>query len=155
MPSTPSRSLQIRHPLSPRPRDRPPPDSPVDVAHSRSGLGFPDGEDDDDELEEDTDIDEDEDAYVDEPAQDAHASDVDMADFFSDESEPEYVGKGKGKATSRASAYSSMSGGRNPPVMLISLKAGALGLNLTVANNVYLCVDFLLRKFVALTLWNA
>lgn len=28
--------------------------------------------------------------------------------------------------------------GANPKVMLISLKAGALGLNLTVANNVYL-----------------
>ena len=28
--------------------------------------------------------------------------------------------------------------GVNPKVMLISLKAGALGLNLTVANNVYL-----------------
>ena len=28
--------------------------------------------------------------------------------------------------------------GPNPKVMLISLKAGALGLNLTVANNVYL-----------------
>ena len=28
--------------------------------------------------------------------------------------------------------------GVNPRVMLISLKAGALGLNLTVANNVYL-----------------
>jgi SWI/SNF-related matrix-associated actin-dependent regulator of chromatin subfamily A3 len=28
--------------------------------------------------------------------------------------------------------------GINPKVMLISLKAGALGLNLTVANNIYL-----------------
>lgn len=28
--------------------------------------------------------------------------------------------------------------GPNPKIMLISLKAGALGLNLTVANNVYL-----------------
>lgn len=28
----------------------------------------------------------------------------------------------------------------NPKVMLISLKAGALGLNLTVANHVFLCV---------------
>jgi SWI/SNF-related matrix-associated actin-dependent regulator of chromatin subfamily A3 len=33
----------------------------------------------------------------------------------------------------------------NPPVMLISLKAGALGLNLTVANNVYL---YVLRVFL-------
>lgn len=51
IPSTPSQSLQIRHPLSLN-RDRPPPDSPVDVAHSRTGLGFPDpdGDDDDDEL---------------------------------------------------------------------------------------------------------
>jgi hypothetical protein len=28
----------------------------------------------------------------------------------------------------------------NPKVMLLSLKAGAFGLNLTVANNIYLCV---------------
>ena len=37
-------------------------------------------------------------------------------------------GKGKGKAQARPE--------ENPVVMLISLKAGALGLNLTVANNV-------------------
>lgn len=48
-PSTPSQSLLIRHPLSLN-RDRPPPDSPVDVAHSRTGLGFPDGDEDDDEF---------------------------------------------------------------------------------------------------------
>ncbi|THH29944.1 hypothetical protein EUX98_g4232 [Antrodiella citrinella] len=52
--------------------------------------------------------------------------------------------KGKRKASGRAStgrsAYSGSSSfdGENPKVMLISLKAGALGLNLTVANNVYL-----------------
>jgi SWI/SNF-related matrix-associated actin-dependent regulator of chromatin subfamily A3 len=56
-------------------------------------------------------------------------------------------GKGKGKAmakarfatSTRTTFYESSSlSGRNPKVMLISLKAGALGLNLTVANNVYL-----------------
>jgi len=44
--------------------------------------------------------------------------------------------KGKGKA--KDSMSSSADGGENPRVMLLSLKAGALGLNLTVANNVYL-----------------
>ena len=54
--------------------------------------------------------------------------------------------KGKGKGKGRASVPEpesllnnlSSSDGENPRVMLISLKAGALGLNLTVANNVYL-----------------
>ncbi|KAG6833574.1 hypothetical protein H0H87_005225 [Tephrocybe sp. NHM501043] len=41
--------------------------------------------------------------------------------------------KGQGRAP-LTSAY----GGPNPKVMLLSLKAGAVGLNLTVANNVYL-----------------
>ena len=55
--------------------------------------------------------------------------------------------KGKGKAKSKAKAaarsdfaptgYTAVNG-VNPKVMLISLKAGALGLNLTVANNIYL-----------------
>ncbi len=53
-------------------------------------------------------------------------------------------GKGKNKGKSRAVADltflpgGSSSADVNPKVMLISLKAGALGLNLTVANNVYL-----------------
>lgn len=65
-------------------------------------------------------------------------------------------GKGKGKANGKAKTkgkskarftgedsvvtYKStaVAFGANPKVMLISLKAGALGLNLTVANNVYL-----------------
>lgn len=55
--------------------------------------------------------------------------------------------KGKGKAVTRSRVASvggsklntpSISNGVNPKVMLISLKAGALGLNLTVANNIYL-----------------
>lgn len=47
--------------------------------------------------------------------------------------------KGKGKAKTEMTAYDKiLSSFRNPQVMLISLKAGALGLNLTVANNVYL-----------------
>jgi SWI/SNF-related matrix-associated actin-dependent regulator of chromatin subfamily A3 len=33
----------------------------------------------------------------------------------------------------------------NPKIMLISLKAGALGLNLTVANHVFLCVLSLMK----------
>lgn len=53
----------------------------------------------------------------------------------------ESKGKGKGKARMRSDnlgGAKGFSGAVNPPVMLISLKAGALGLNLTVANNVYL-----------------
>ena len=46
-------------------------------------------------------------------------------------------GKSKAPIQSRATS-SSISNGVNPKVMLISLKAGALGLNLTVANNIYL-----------------
>lgn len=54
-------------------------------------------------------------------------------------------GKGKAKGKSRAAAgydiapvRATAMKGINPKVMLISLKAGALGLNLTVANNIYL-----------------
>jgi SWI/SNF-related matrix-associated actin-dependent regulator of chromatin subfamily A3 len=54
-------------------------------------------------------------------------------------------GKGKAKGKSKAAARYDLApvgaaamNGINPKVMLISLKAGALGLNLTVANNVYL-----------------
>ncbi|KAF4598505.1 hypothetical protein EYR38_006909 [Pleurotus pulmonarius] len=46
--------------------------------------------------------------------------------------------KGKGKAKQRKASSTRVFSGVNPKVMLISLKAGALGLNLTVANNVYL-----------------
>ena len=49
--------------------------------------------------------------------------------------------KGKSKAAARndfATAGATAMNGINPKVMLISLKAGALGLNLTVANNIYL-----------------
>ena len=55
--------------------------------------------------------------------------------------------KGKGKAVTRSRIASvggsnmntpPISNGVNPKVMLISLKAGALGLNLTVANKIYL-----------------
>ncbi|KAG5648541.1 hypothetical protein DXG03_003152 [Asterophora parasitica] len=42
--------------------------------------------------------------------------------------------KGKGRASYSGPSYA----GENPKVMLLSLKAGAVGLNLTVANNVYL-----------------
>ena len=88
-------------------------------------------------------------------------SDHSATEFESDE-EPRIKrrGKGKGKAKAKYSARSSLLEGQreldreNPRVMLISLKgvhltdddwythngrvAGALGLNLTVANNVFL-----------------
>ncbi|KAH9941011.1 SNF2 family N-terminal domain-containing protein [Amylocystis lapponica] len=72
------------------------------------------------------------------------------SDFIDDDDEdaaPKKKGKGKGKGKKKARASvaprfavldGSAFGGINPKVMLISLKAGALGLNLTVANNVYL-----------------
>lgn len=70
-------------------------------------------------------------------------------DFIDDEEEQpaKRKGKGKGKAKGKrkatpasktSSGYCTPASGTNPKVMLISLKAGALGLNLTVANNVYL-----------------
>ncbi|KAI0344734.1 hypothetical protein BDW22DRAFT_1354880 [Trametopsis cervina] len=64
-------------------------------------------------------------------------------DFIVDDDEPrKKKGKGKSKGKSKAvptPVYDELLyDGENPKVMLISLKAGALGLNLTVANNVYL-----------------
>lgn len=55
-------------------------------------------------------------------------------------------GKGKGRMNAIPAVKQSFDGsafdGTNPKVMLISLKAGALGLNLTVANHVFLWVLF-------------
>jgi SWI/SNF-related matrix-associated actin-dependent regulator of chromatin subfamily A3 len=79
----------------------------------------------------------------------------DDADFVADENDPEddfmvdddddrpnKNGKGKWKGKGRAAPLRDIEEvlleGANPKIMLISLKAGALGLNLTVANNVYL-----------------
>lgn len=72
--------------------------------------------------------------------------DVDDADddFEEDISTMAKKGKGKAKATygprtsQKARFDGSSFGSRIPRVMLISLKAGSLGLNLTVANNVIL-----------------
>jgi SWI/SNF-related matrix-associated actin-dependent regulator of chromatin subfamily A3 len=48
-------------------------------------------------------------------------------------------GKGKARATLASAKFDgSAFDGEIPRVMLISLKAGALGLNLTVANNVFM-----------------
>ena len=84
---------------------------------------------------------------------------VPQADAIGDEDDCDYddvstdkkgKGKAKGKRKAAAQTWSTPMGnnvtafrtpatnGVNPKVMLISLKAGALGLNLTVANNVYL-----------------
>lgn len=70
------------------------------------------------------------------------AADNDDGDdeFVDDDDKPK--GKGKKEAKAFDDLYFTRSGSSsadvNPKVMLISLKAGALGLNLTVANNVYL-----------------
>ncbi|KAK0212781.1 SNF2 family N-terminal domain-containing protein [Desarmillaria ectypa] len=63
--------------------------------------------------------------------------DDDMDDFIA--SNDESSRKKKGKAKARVSVDREILGeGDNPKVMLLSLKAGALGLNLTAANNVFL-----------------
>ncbi|KAI0093185.1 SNF2 family N-terminal domain-containing protein [Irpex rosettiformis] len=65
-------------------------------------------------------------------------------DFIVSDDDRPTAKKGKGKAKSKRKATPEpdydevVYQGVNPKVMLISLKAGALGLNLTVANNVYL-----------------
>ncbi|KAF8161207.1 SNF2 family N-terminal domain-containing protein [Crassisporium funariophilum] len=69
-------------------------------------------------------------------------SDEDESDFVDDDddgpiSRKKTMLKGKGKAKP-GKLLSSVSAKQNPRVMIISLKAGALGLNLTAANNVYL-----------------
>ncbi|KAF8520324.1 SNF2 family N-terminal domain-containing protein [Hysterangium stoloniferum] len=65
---------------------------------------------------------------------------VDSLDDFDTEYSPTVEGKGKGKARVKVTrcdaAFDTLDDHEvNPVVMLISLKAGALGLNLTVANN--------------------
>ncbi|KZT19055.1 hypothetical protein NEOLEDRAFT_1142558 [Neolentinus lepideus HHB14362 ss-1] len=75
---------------------------------------------------------------------DNNDDDVSFAEDDSDEevarnSRKKGKGKGKARASTRKAGSSLVNfDGPNPKVMLISLKAGALGLNLTVANNVYL-----------------
>jgi SWI/SNF-related matrix-associated actin-dependent regulator of chromatin subfamily A3 len=61
----------------------------------------------------------------------------DHGDFLDSEDDDSVRSKLKGKAKAKAKT-SPRDLGENPKVMLISLKAGAFGLNLTVANNVYL-----------------
>ncbi|EKM54585.1 uncharacterized protein PHACADRAFT_197015 [Phanerochaete carnosa HHB-10118-sp] len=74
------------------------------------------------------------------------SDDDSFIDDFEDE-RPKKKGKGKGKgkangkrkaSTPKSNYHFALPDGANPKIMLISLKAGALGLNLTVANNVYL-----------------
>ncbi|GBE78013.1 hypothetical protein SCP_0108950 [Sparassis crispa] len=80
---------------------------------------------------------------------DADFVDGNDSDFIDDDDDDDAPkknrqGKGKGKRARISNIVSTTTfngssfDGVNPKVMLISLKAGALGLNLTVANNVYL-----------------
>ncbi|KAK1224593.1 hypothetical protein PQX77_012488 [Marasmius sp. AFHP31] len=68
-------------------------------------------------------------------------SEADYSDFEDERPKKNSKGKGKGKQTFTEEddlddlAFAT---DENPTVMLLSLKAGAVGLNLTVANNVYL-----------------
>ncbi len=71
--------------------------------------------------------------------------DDDDDDFIVSDDDRPTTKKGKGKAKGTGKSRTPepefdevIYEGVNPKVMLISLKAGALGLNLTVANNVYL-----------------
>lgn len=68
-------------------------------------------------------------------------------EYTEDEPRAKTRAKGKGKSVPKARLSRKRvvedndfmhAGGTNPVVMLISLKAGALGLNLTAANNVFL-----------------
>ena len=80
----------------------------------------------------------------DDDAQDRDFIQSDDDHSFLDDSDDDNVRtakKGKGKAkmktkSKRINKFDALGGCENPVVMLISLKAGALGLNLTVANNV-------------------
>ncbi|KAG7446219.1 uncharacterized protein BT62DRAFT_103756 [Guyanagaster necrorhizus] len=63
----------------------------------------------------------------------------DVDDFIVSDDDATRKKEGKGKAKTRVSLDREILGEEgNPKVMLLSLKAGALGLNLTVANNVFL-----------------
>lgn len=80
------------------------------------------------------------------PADDGDDDDDSFIVDDSDDERPKKKAKGKGKAKTngkrkaapKSDYRDNLRDGVNPKVMLISLKAGALGLNLTVANNVYL-----------------
>lgn len=90
-----------------------------DNADADFTMAMDDGDDDDDFLDDDAD---------------------DSA--FSGKARQKGKGKTKAKARGRPKKHDNSDDDSladvNPRVMLISLKAGALGLNLTVANNVYL-----------------
>ncbi len=73
------------------------------------------------------------------------AEEDDDDDFIVSDDDRPTMKKGKGKTKGKGKSRTPepdfdevIYEGVNPKVMLISLKAGALGLNLTVANNVYL-----------------
>ncbi|RPD63881.1 hypothetical protein L227DRAFT_542891 [Lentinus tigrinus ALCF2SS1-6] len=94
------------------------------------------------------DDDKDDDFVVGDDAQDDDDDFIDDEDDDAPARTQSKKGKGKAKPTTRGKKKASIPStpvvdapefdGVNPRVMLISLKAGALGLNLTVANNVYL-----------------
>ena len=94
---------------------------------------------------------------VEDDGQDADFIVIEDSDDDDDDEEPQMKAKSKrkGKTTAPKITNGDLPGpkfsGPNPKVMLISLKAGALGLNLTVANNVYLYVfSFLASQYLKL-----
>lgn len=77
----------------------------------------------------------------------------DDADSFLDNSDDDstWTKKGKGKIRTKPQQKSagSTESLKIPVVMLISLKAGALGLNLTIANNVGHSLDYLFMRLIS------
>jgi SWI/SNF-related matrix-associated actin-dependent regulator of chromatin subfamily A3 len=64
---------------------------------------------------------------------DSHVNSTDDDFIDDDDNGSASIRKRKGKGKANTNTH-----GENPRVMLLSLKCGSLGLNLTVANNVYL-----------------
>ncbi|EPQ57350.1 hypothetical protein GLOTRDRAFT_74086 [Gloeophyllum trabeum ATCC 11539] len=103
-----------------RPRRQTRKSAATGTLHSGSGVGQEDGDFVPDEQDDD-------DPFIDDDSDDGE-----------NRRRKKRGSKCKAKSSAGKAGYAAIASGPNPRVMLISLKAGALGLNLTVANNVYL-----------------